>query len=405
MHAGIPEQGCGNERAELVTGRLLASSISATGLHDDTSISDEDDSDPHFRIYPENQIQPAECDPQDTEDGRPCIGALRQESSPGCTRSKDLTLPANLGCRISVIPSLQMQEILSQVSCTTRQLIAKYCEFRQFLGNNVRHSHIAWAQLKAENQHPLLKVAGLAFGVISTPETASYREDQWDHLKELLCPSSPDSIMAHVMKDYALAWAYRPHDLPKAFNIVKAFYDEMENGDSTNFFLAPCYTVTIGQWIYDANYRNLSFAVIESVEYYADKALRQFRSLTDEWAQIDLFGMRLNALLLLLHVKEFYAANCCSTERFERKIECLLEELQQCESHPQITIYDRAGFHSVRKIFFEVNDAEFSYSAAISARLFRNNGRMQRALEEARLSGNAELVREMLQEAQDVPFD
>ena len=211
--------------------------------------------------------------------------------------------------------------------------------------------------------------------------------------------------MARAMKDYALAWAYRPHDLPKAFNIVKAFYDEMENGDSTNFFLAPCYTVTIGQWIYDANYRNLSFAVIESVEYYADKALRQFRSLTDEWAQIDLFGMRLNALLLLLHVKEFYAANCCSTERFERKIECLLEELQQCESHPQITIYDRAGFHSVRKIFFEVNDAEFSYSAAISARLFRNNGRMQRALEEARLSGNAELVREMLQEAQDVPFD
>ena len=304
---------------------------------------------------------------------------------------------------------MRMQDIFSQVSCTPEKLIAMYREFRQFLGNNVRHSHIAWAELKAaKDQHPLIKMAGLAFGVISTPETASNIEDQWDQLKGQFHPHSPDYIIARAMKDYVLAWAYRPYDLRKAFNMVKAFYDEMENGDPTNFFLAPCYTVTVGRWIYNAraaNY-NLSFPVIEAVESYADKAVRQCRSLTDEWARVDSFGMRVNALLLLLRVREYYTANSRNTESLERKIDGLLEELHQYKTHPQITIYDRAGFHSVHKMYFEKeNVAEYCRCAAEAAKLYRENGRMQRALEEARLSGNEELVRQMSTEAQDVPFD
>ena len=98
---------------------------------------------------------------------------------------------------------------------------------------------------------------------------------------------------------------------------MKAFYKEMEDGDSSNFFLAPCYTVTIGRWAYDAHCHHLLYQVIEKVKYYAYKALRQLQSLKDEWAIIDTFGMKLNATLLLLRVKKYYTDNSLSVENLE----------------------------------------------------------------------------------------
>ena len=208
------------------------------------------------------------------------------------------------------------------------------------------------------------------------------------------------------MMDYAHAWAYHREGLEKALNIVKAFYEEMESGDSSNFFLAPCYTVTIGRWTYDKYEKchSLSYEVIEEVKYYAYKTLSQLRSLKDEWAIIDTFGMKLNAMVLLLRVKKYYTDNSLSVENLERDIEDLLEDLQCSLSHPNITTYNKAGFYSVRKIIFEnVNKEEFRRCAKMSAELFRKNGRIQRALEEAELSGDKELLQEILQEAQDIP--
>ena len=181
--------------------------------------------------------------------------------------------------------------------------------------------------------------------------------------------------IAHAMMDYACAWACHREDLGKALNIVKAFYEEMENGDSSNFFLAPCYTVTIGRWIYDANCHRLSDKVIEKVKNYAYKTLRQISSLKDEWAIIDTFGMKLNATLLLLRVKKYYTDNSLSVENLERDIENLLGELKRTLSHSKITTYDKAGFYSVQKLTFEnVNNEEFCRCAKLSAKLFRQNG-------------------------------
>ena len=142
-------------------------------------------------------------------------------------------------------PTLQMQKLLGAVF-NPRELIDTYLRFCQLLGNNVRNSHEAWVQLQATNAHPLLKVAGLAFGVISNPGTSSYMEQNWDQLQEHVGQDSPDAIMARAMIQYALAWAYHQEDLKKAYNIVTAFYEDMKNGDSCNSFLALCYTVTIG---------------------------------------------------------------------------------------------------------------------------------------------------------------
>ena len=301
------------------------------------------------------------------------------------------------------VPGWQMEKILGNVSIR-KELIDTYLRFRQLLGNDVRMSHKAWEELQATNAHPLLKVVGLAFGVISTPETTSYMEQLWDQLREHMDQDSPDAIIARAMMDYARAWAYHREDLGKALNIVTAFYEEMENGDSSNFFLAPCYTVTIGRWIYDANCHRLSDKVIEDVKYYACKTLRQIRSLKDEWAIIDTFGMKLNAMVLLLRVKRYYTANSLGVENLEGDIEDLLGELQRTLSHPKITTYDKAGFYSVSKLFLEnVNKEEFCRRAKLSAKLFRQNGRIWRALEEAELSGDAELLRELLNEAQDIP--
>ena len=409
MLAGISKQGGWNAGDEPVTG---IQQYFATGTPEETS-SDDETRDSQVRLFPDNQMQPAELEPNDTEDGRLCC-AEQQESSMGGMKGQKIALPTStrldFGVKLNLNLPLQMQEILSRVSCEQGPLIKKYLEFRQLLGNDVRSSHETWGELQAADDHPLLKVAGLAFGVISTPETASYMEHHWDQIKELMGPSSPDSIMARAMMDYALAWAYQGEDLPKALKIVKEFYNEMEDGDTTNFFLAPCYTVTIGRWTYDANYDRLSFEVIEKVKQYADQTLRQLRSLKDEWAKIDTFGTRLNALLLLLRVKEFYSAKSCNTERLEREIENLLEWLQGYvfhpphKSHPQITTYDKAGFYSVRRIYYKTtNKEEFDRCAKKAAKLFRENGRMRRALEEARHSADAELVREISQEAQDVP--
>ena len=285
-----------------------------------------------------------------------------------------------------------------------KQLIDTYLKFRQLLGNDVRRSHEAWVQLQASNAHPLLKVAGLAFGVISTPETSSYMKQQWDQLREHMGQDSPDAIIARAMMDYALAWAYHQEDLRKAYNTVYAFNKEMESGDSSNFFLAPCYTVTIGRWTYEANRHRLSHQVIEEVKSYAYKTLRQIRSLRDEWAIIDTFGMKLNATLLLLRVKKYYTDRLLSVENLERDIENLLGELQCFLSHPKITTYDRAGFYSVRKLNFEnVNNEEFCRCAKKAAELFRKNGRIQRAQEEAELSGDTELLQELSKEAQNIP--
>ena len=300
-------------------------------------------------------------------------------------------------------PQMQMQKILGKVS-NPRQLIDTYLNFRQLLGNDVRGSHDAWVQLKASNDHPLLKVAGLAFGVISTPETSSYMEQQWDQLKEHMGRDSPDAIMARAMMDYAHAWACHRKERRKALNIVSAFYEEMEDGDSSNFFLAPCYTVTIGRWTYDKHRGHLSYQVIEDVKSYAYKTLRQLRTLKDEWAIIDTFGMKLNATLLLLRVKKYYADRSFSVENLEQDIENLLGELQRFLSHSKITTYDKAGFYSVRKLHFEnVNKEEFCCCAKMSAELFRENGRIHRALEEAELSGDAELLQELSKEAQNIP--
>ena len=298
----------------------------------------------------------------------------------------------------------QMQKILGMVSIPRKQLIDTYLRFRQLLGNDVRKSHEAWVQLQASNAHPLLKVAGLAFGVISTPETSSYMKQQWDQLRKHMGQDSPDAIMARAMMDYARAWAYHREDFEKALNIMKVFYEKMESGDSSNFFLAPCYTVTLGLWTYEANYRQLSYPVIEEVKYYAYKTLRQIRSLKDEWAIIDTFGMKLNAMVLLLWVKKYYTDNSLCVENLERDIEDLLGELQRFLTHPNITTYDKAGFYSVRKLNFEnVNKEEFCRCAKKAAELFRKNGQIQRALEEAELSGDKDLLQEILQESQDIP--
>ena len=298
-----------------------------------------------------------------------------------------------------------MQKILGAVS-NPRQLIDTYLRFRQLLGNDVRRSHEEWEKLKATNVHPLLKVAGLAFGVISIPETSSYMKQQRDQLQEHMGQDSPDAIIARAMMDYACAWAYYRENLGKALQIVSAFNEEMESGDSSNFFLAPCYTVTLGRWTYDKYEKchSLSYEVIEEVKSYAYKALKQIRSLKDDWAIIDTFGIKLNAMVLLLRVKKYYTDNSLSVENLERDIEDLLGELQRFLSHPNITTYDKAGFYSVRKLTFEnVNEEEFCRCAKKAAELFRENGRIQRALEEAELSGDKELLQEILQESQDIP--
>ena len=301
------------------------------------------------------------------------------------------------------VPGWQMEKILGAVS-NRKELIDTYLKFRQLLGNDVRSSHKTWEELKASNAHPLLKLAGLAFGVISTPQTTSYMEQLWDQLQEHMDPDSPDAIIARAMIDYALSWACHREDLGKALNIVTAFYEEMENGDASNFFLAPCYTVTIGRWTYDANCHHLSDKVIEEVKYYAYKTLGQLRSLKDEWAIIDAFGMKLNAMVLLLRVKKYYTNNSLSVENLERDIKNLLGELQRTLSHPKITTYDEAGFYSVSKLIFEnENNEEFCRRAKEAAKLYRKNGRIWRAVEEAELSGDKELLQELSDEAQDIP--
>ena len=128
---------------------------------------------------------------------------------------------AGAGVQHEQVPGWQMQwqNILGMVSIP-KQLIDTYLRFRQLLGNDVRRSHEAWKQLQATNDHPLLKVAGLAFGVISTPETSTYMKQQWDRLQEHVGQNSPDAIMARAMMDYARAWAYHREDLGKAYNIV-----------------------------------------------------------------------------------------------------------------------------------------------------------------------------------------
>ena len=405
LFADVSEEVGSSAGDEQVTERQHSFSTSAhkeTSSDDDTSISHEKEA------CLDSQVQLAEVDPHDTEEGRLCT-TERQESSGsmGDTKCQEIVPfhPMHLDYGIKPIPSLQMQEILSTVSCTPGKLIDTYLGFRQLLGNDVRSSHVAWDLLKAaDDQHPLLKVAGLAFGVLSVPETASYMEELWGQLQELMDPCSPDYIMARAMKDYGLAWAYSREDSKKALEIVEAFHKEMENGDSSNFFLAPCYTVTVGRWRYEDKRHDLSFTVIKSVKYYADKTLRELKSLKDEWAIIDTFGMKLNAVQLLLWVKKYYTDNFLSTERLEQEIESLLGELQRYLSNPEITTYDKAGFYSVYKQIFEnVNKEEFCRCAKLSAELFRENGRMHRAQEEAELSGDTELLQEISQEAQNIP--
>ena len=381
-------------------GRQLSSPTSA---HGETSSNDER-SNSQIEAFPDSQkLQPADVYQHDAEYGRCCL--VRQESS-GSVKSQEIVPYAPI-CLDAKIRPLHMQKILVMVSIA-RELIDTYLRFRQLLGNDVRSSHEEWVQLQAKNGHPLLKVAGLAFGVISTPETSTYMEQhwdqQWDQLQEHVGQNSPDAIIARGMMDYARAWAYHREDLKKAYNIVTAFYKEMEDRGSSNFFLAPCYTVTIGRWIYDANYHHLSYQAIEWVKYYAYKTLRQLRSLKDEWAIIDTFGMKLNATELLLRVKKYYTESSLSMENLEQDIEDRLGELKDSLSRPKITTYDKAGFYSVLKLNFEnVNKEEFCHCAKVSAELFRENGRIRRALEEARLSGDTELVGELEKEAQNIP--
>ena len=402
LFAGVSQEVCSaRDQDELVTGRQQSFS---TGTHEETS-SDDETSYSQIKGLPDSQkTHPAEVDPHDKEDEQ-FYGPERQESSSSVEDRKceEIVLQtSNLSLNF-YNNGLEMQKIMVMIS-NPRELIDTYLRFRQLLGNNVQRSHKAWEQLKATNAHPLLKVAGLAFGVISTPETSTYMKQQWDRLQEHVGQNSPDAIMARAMMDYARAWAYHREDLGKAYNIVYAFYEEMEEGDSSNFFLAPCYTVTIGRWTYDANHHRLSYQVIEEVKGYVYKTLRQLKSLEDEWAIIDTFGMKLNATLLLLRVKKFYSDNSLSVENLEQDIEDLLGELQCFLSHPNITTYDRAGFYSVRKLHFEnVNKEEFCCCAKISAELFRENGRIQRAQEEADLSADAVLLQEISKEAQNIP--
>ena len=408
MFAGVSAQEVWSawDRDILVTGRQQSF---PTAAHEVTS-SDDETSNFQKEVFVNSQkTQPADIVPCDTDHER-FNSPERQESSSSVEGGKCeemvLSAPLNFcdnGLQMQLRPTLQMQKLLGEVF-NPKELIDTYLRFRQLLGNNVQESHEAWETFKATNGHPLLKVAALAFGVISTPETSSYMEQQWDQLQEHVGQNRPDAIMARAMMDYARAWAYRREEFKKARKIVKAFYKKMKDGDSTNFFLAPCYTVTIGRWTYEANNHHLSYQVIEKVEGYAYKTLRQLKSLEDEWAIIDTFGMKLNATLLLLWVKKYYTDTSLSVENLEQDIENLLGELERFLSHPKITTYDEAGFYSVRKLNFEnVDREEFCRCAKKSAKLFRDNGRIQRALEEAELSGDTELVQEISQEAQNIP--
>ena len=311
VDASEPEVCSAVDQDEQGTGKQQSSS---NGAHEEMSIGNETSNSQIEEILDSQKMQPADVNPQDTEVGRCC--PVRQESSSSVEDGNSQELVLHAPINVSDY-GLQMQKVLGAVF-DRKQLIDTYLRFRQLLGNNVRNSHEAWEQLKATNGHPLLKVAGLAFGVISTPETSAYMEQQWNQLQEHMGQDSPDAIMARAMMDYALAWACHQEDLEKAKHIVTAFNEKMEDGDSSNFFLAPCYTVTIGRWIYEANYHRLSYQVIESVNCYAYKTLRQLRSLKDEWAIIDTFGMKLNATLLLLWVKKYYTDKSQSVDILER---------------------------------------------------------------------------------------
>ena len=209
MFAGVSAQEVcsAGDRDMLVTGRQQSFSTSA---HKETSSNDETSNVQKEVFVNSQKTQPADVVPHDTDDEQ-FYSPERQESSTSVEDRKceEMVLPASLnfcdnGLQMQLKPTLHMQKILGEVS-NPKQLIDAYLRFRQLLGNDVQRSHEAWVQLQATNDHPLLNVAGLAFGVISNPGTSSYMEQNWDQLQEHMQQHRPDVIMARTMMDYALA--------------------------------------------------------------------------------------------------------------------------------------------------------------------------------------------------------
>lgn len=390
-------------RAELVTGR--EKKVNATELYTDKATSTESDEILHWQHADSNVVSGAEM-----------ILSDREEGIRACQEEKGGDGPCELvPCKFDRQPLQPKGEqyFWRRISCTGNELAKIYCQSRKLLGSSVVEAHCAWHKIvDDESIHPVMMACALSFSVISTPETIPYVSQQWCTLQQQMDSRTPDYEIASFMVQYALAWAYeyKPGGQEKALEMLLERYQKMLQRGPDNFFLAPFYTVTIGRWIYERHIRNrtLTDAAMEEVLAYVDETLRLIDTLEDAWTITDTFGVRVSVFYVMLLAEQYYDhchphSEMCQYIR--RRVESLMSKLDNFLSQWNVLIYDRAWYHGARAAYFKnnCNSAKYNLSAYKSANLYRANGRHLRALQEAKHSGNAELLKELEQKCQDMP--
>ena len=402
----VPEtsqsQECGYQegRAELVTGREKMEN--GTELHTDTAICAECDM---TQQLDSNVVSGVEMCPSDREEG---VGVCQEER--GGDGPCEL-VPYQFD-RHPLQPKGE-QYFWRRVSCTGNELAKMYCQSRKLLGSNVIVAHVAWHRIADdESIHPVIKACALSFSVISTPETIPYVEQYWHALQQQMVCCTPDYEIASFMVQYALAWAYeyQPRGHEKALKMLLECYQIMVRRGADNFFLAPFYTVTIGRWIYETHIRNctLTDAAMNDVLAYIDETLRLIDTLEDVWAITDTFGVRVSVFYVMMLAEQYYMhchphSEMC--QYLHLRIGSLMSKLDLCLSQWNVLIYDQAWYHGARATYLKnnCNSAECKASAFTAALLYKANGRHLRALQEARHSGNEDLVKELEQKSQVMP--
>ena len=301
----------------------------------------------------------------------------------------------------------------------------RYLHMRKVGGADVRKSQELWKIIWAKhNENPLIQSMYFFSGMLSAPENLKYVLKTWAKLSEELNRSN-NAIVGSLFALYLVAWTIRnwvgengshpehvdciplpyhkslciPRTKEGAMRLVEYCIEETK--DVINFVLTPYFYITMLRWKYEIEHdsgtlnETAASRYLKSIDETFEKCWFQNR----DWMKADAFGAMVSAVNLKIEIARYFRRRKQSDKFCSIKGEAmdLLNPLIKYfeDNHSLITIYDCAWLFSVRSKCFRVDgyETEARHCAEHSAHNYLESSRYWRAVEEAKLSGNSELIK------------
>ena len=317
---------------------------------------------------------------------------------------------------------MDFYRILELTSCSPPMFCMGYCHIRKEGMTNIQLSRDSWELVRVNPQaDPLLKCIYFSHGMTSAPENLDYILQTWYDISHQLIRGNSFEI-GSLFGLYLLAWTIYncaeygplPNNTENILLLGQLKITLSKNGAMklidycirqtefmSDFVLKPYFYITKLRWEFECKrfMGDLDESVAKTILKGIDEMVQLCYSFDQEWMKIDSFGAMGSAINLKIEIAFWFKERIRDAYMFRSLKEEADGNLQMLKEYfernrSDIPIYDEAWLYSVQSKFYRMIGAESQAHryAEHAARLYLKCGRHWRALEEAKHTGDTNLI-------------